>query len=259
VGNSQGSAGGYFTEPVCLWFSHFLAGRKRFARESGKQLIASNREGGTMSGLKRLYFVLLLATWPARTMTAQEKPPDSWQYRVEVNANIGAGSFYHGEARWGSGLEYGGGLGVRPFRGWLRRLGFELQMTRHNTTTEVPGYKSEKLDSRMIMGNVLYHFRSGSRIQPYVLAGIGRMKVDYAVRCVSCLFTVDPITGQSIPIPSEYFVRDTKTGIGLGGGVKFAITRHISIRPELVVVDTTLGSGWNWNWLKSQVGIGFHF
>ncbi len=212
-----------------------------------------------MPGLKRLPLILLLAAWPAHTLAAQDRPPDAWQYRVEIIGNIGAGSFYHGDDQWGTGLDYGGGFGVRPLSGWLRRLGFEFQMARLNATNEVPGFTFENLDARMLMGNVLYHFRSGTRFQPYMLAGIAHMRVDYRARCETCLYNLDPVTGQSIPVPSEWGVRDSKTGIGLGGGLKVAINRHLWIRPELLVVDTTAGSGWNWLWLKSQIGLGVHF
>ena len=109
------------------------------------------------------------------------------------------------------------------------------------------------------MGNVLYHFRSGTRFQPYVLAGIGHVKVDYKTQCVNCIYNVDPVTGQLVPAPSEWSVRDSKTGLSLGGGLKISINRHLSIRPELLVVDTTPGSGWNWLWLRPQIGLGVHF
>jgi opacity protein-like surface antigen len=212
-----------------------------------------------MPGLRRLLIILLIAGWPAQVLTAQDRPPQAWQYRVEIMGTIAAASFYNGDSRWGTGLDYGGGFGIRPFSGWLRRLGFEFQMSRLHTTGEVPWSVSKDLDSRLLMGNVLFHFRSGTRVQPYALAGIGHVEVDYKTQCVNCIYNVDPVTGQLVPVPYGWKVRDSKTGISLGGGLKIDINRHLSIRPELLVVDTTAGTGWNWLWLKSQIGFGVHF
>ena len=58
---------------------------------------------------------------------------------------------------------------------------------------------------------------------------------------------------------SEWNSVGSKMGVTLGGGVKIAINRHLSVRPELLLVDTTPGSGWTWAWFRLQIGMGVHF
>jgi len=51
----------------------------------------------------------------------------------------------------------------------------------------------------------------------------------------------------------------SKAGVVFGAGLKMAVHRRLSIRPELLLVDTTPGSGWNWEWVRLQIGLGVHF
>ena len=201
---------------------------------------------------------------------AQDSPVKDWSYRVEVFGSIDKGGLYHGSNLWGSGLEYGGGIGVRPFSGWSKRIGFEFEgahLNKSSTRTSTAvfqnqtlnGALSQKLDSRLLQGTVLYHFRSGARMQPFVSAGIGSVKADYSRRCDSCVFDVEPGTGKLIPRQLESGYEASKTGIAIGGGLKFAIHRRLWIRSQVQLLDTTAGSGINLSWLRLQLGLGVHF
>ena len=210
--------------------------------------------------MKHLADILLVAGWPVGLSIAQDQEKPAWPYRVEVFGNIAHGRFYNGDHLLGSGLDYGGGAGVRPFSGWWWRVGFEVQMARIKKGELENVGVSQVLESRLVMVNALYHFRSDTRVQPYVYGGVGHVSVDYTSRCFDCIFDQDPVTGKLVSRGvSEWHTVGSKTGVTLGGGVKIAINRHLSVRPELLLADTTPGSGWNWTWFRLQIGMGVHF
>ena len=82
--------------------------------------------------------------------------------------------------------------------------------------------------------------------------------MDYSSHCGNCVFEEDPVTGQLVPRSQDWRTQASKAGISLGGGLKIAVHDHLSIRPELFIMDTTAGSGWNWNWVRLRIGIGLH-
>jgi len=190
---------------------------------------------------------------------APEDQASAWPYRFEISGNIAHGRFNMGSHLWGSGFDYGGGLGVRPFSGRLRGLGVEVQLARLKQGEEISATNSSDLDSRLVSANALYHFRGRTRVQPYVLGGVGHVNLAYSRRCGNCVTIGDPLTGPLVPVPYEWHTTDSKMGITLGGGLKVAINRHLSVRTELLVVNTTAGSGGNYGWLRLQTGVGFHF
>ena len=209
--------------------------------------------------LRIVVSIILAAPWLVHPSKAQEPPAPEWKYTAEVFGNIAHGSFYNGNHVWGSGLDYGGGFGVRPLPGKLHRLGFEVQVARLKTSKTTSAYPFVNLDSRLVMANVLYHFRSEAKTQPYVFGGLGHVKADYHRRCTACVFDVDPVTGEWIPRITDSIASGSKVGVTLGTGLKIALFRHLSIRPELLLVNTTAGSGWNWGWVRLQIGVGAHF
>ena len=190
-------------------------------------------------------------------MSGQDPRAEPWQYKAEVFGNIAYGYVFSTSRDWGAGLDYGGGVGFRPFSGTLRGLGFEVQAARQDIAFDAkklgPNTISH-LNSHLAAADVLYHFRKRTTVQPYVLGGIGWMNVDYSYKRG---VVTDPITGQPVP-PYEMNVSGSKMGVTLGAGVKIALNRHLSIRPEVFHL-TTSGSGWQWNWLRFQIGLGFHF
>ncbi|MBZ5582341.1 MAG: porin family protein [Acidobacteriia bacterium] len=197
-----------------------------------------------------LFFVL-------RALPAQDLA-DGWMYRIEVFGEIAHGSLYNGDSSWGKGVDFGGGAGVRPFSGRLRGLGFELRAGRLSDESAA-GPSSSRLASHFIAADALYHFRGRTRVQPYVLGGLGIVNAHYTRTCSACVFNMDPVTKQLTPIPYQSDVQDSKAGLTIGFGLKLAVHRHVSIRPEVLFVDTTPGKGPNWGWLRVQAGVGRHF
>ena len=208
-----------------------------------------------MSQMPRLLSVLLGVAALSCQMSAQDPPAKPWQYRAEVFGNIAYGYVVSPSQDWGLGRDYGGGVGFRPFSGALSGLGFEVQVAKQSSTMKNLGPNaSSHLDSHLVAADVLYHFRKRTMVQPYVLGGIGWMSADYAYKRGA---VTDPLTGQQVP-PYERNVSGSKTGATLGAGLKIAINRHLSIRPEIFWLATSGGSPPYWNWLRFQIGLGFH-
>jgi opacity protein-like surface antigen len=184
--------------------------------------------------------------------SAQEKE-NPWKYRVEVTGHIGGGSAYNGDHLLGKGLDYGGGFSARPFSGVLRRLSLDLQMARLDGDQP----PQQTFRSRLTAVNAAWHFRPDSRFQPYVLGGFGHMHAKYSFSCDTCVYEV--IRGGLAPIPYYWETEGAKNGLVLGGGVRFGLLRHLSFRPEVMMMDTTPGSGPNWTWLRVSAALGFNF
>ncbi len=191
-------------------------------------------------------------------LAAQIQPDEGWSYRFEVFAEVAHGSFYHGDSNWGKGLDLGGGIGIRPFSGGLQGLGFELRAARLSSDAAAAA-GSSTLASRLVTIDAVLHFRSDSRVQPYMLGGLGFIRARYTRDCSGCVFNLDPVTQQLTPIPFRSEAHGAKAGLTMGGGLKIAVHPHISLRPEILLVTTTPGEGWNWGWLRAQIGVGCHF
>jgi opacity protein-like surface antigen len=192
---------------------------------------------------------------------AQEPPAPEWQYKVEVFGNVANGRFYWGDQLWGSGVDYGVGAGVRPFSGGFHRLGFEVQAAQLKDSGSFGSTQAPyRFSATSVMVNVLYHFRNGAEFQPFVFGGLGQVRADYAYQCVDCVFDPDPVTGKLVSRGVEEIrAKGTNAGVTYGAGLKIAVHPHLSIRSELLVVNTTPGSGWNWGWVRLQTGLGAHF
>ncbi len=195
---------------------------------------------------------------PRNPLAAQTLQDNRWLYRAEVFGDVAFGELRNGSASWGRGADFGGGVAVRPFSGWFRRVAFDVRAASLSDST-ARGISSRRLDARLAATDLVFHFASQSRVQPYALIGVGLVNVDYVVDCSACVYTLDPATGATSPIPYHWEAKDTKMGITYGFGLKVAVHRRFSVRSELFYVDTTAGSGWNWGWLRFQIGAGVHF
>ena len=173
-----------------------------------------------------------------------------WNYKGEVLGQVGWGSFSHGDHKIGSGTEWGGGFGVKPFSGKLRRLGFDFQANRLGLAYE-QGVNINDGQVTAIVGSVLYHF-SDSPIQPYVTGGLGVLKAKYT----------QVIKGGAILGSNEDYVSTAdanKMLLNIGAGVKARLVRGLAIRPEIRLYDTTIGTGYNWSSVRLSVGVGYYW
>jgi opacity protein-like surface antigen len=203
------------------------------------------------------YFALALTAFPALPLGAQGADRE-WSYKLELFGDVAYSALYNGDHKWGSGLSPGLGVGVRPFAGALRGVGFEARMAHMGEDKGSPDTLATKLSSTMVGANVVYHFRGRTAFQPYVFGGLGVAMVKYSSICGICVYTAPPAEGGT-PILQKSEIRTAEAGLDLGCGVKIAITRRLSVRPEISYLDTTPGAGWNIGWLRVQTGVGFHF
>jgi len=181
----------------------------------------------------------------------QEQTSREWKYRAEVFGSFGSGRFYHGDEHLGNGLDLGAGFGIRPFSGALRGLGFEVMYNGLNFSNDWGNGYQYKGDMRLVSGNALYHF-GRSRMQFYVVGGIGALKADYTYR--------NPYTNSILNDPGYVEAHgDTKMAVNFGAGLKARIISGLAVRPEIRFYDTTIGTGYNWSHLRLSVGLGYHF
>ena len=212
---------------------------------------------------RALFIVFSLALIPSIAPAQQsvDRQNEKWNYQGEVFASIGWGRLWHGDDSLGGGLDLGGGFGLRPFSGRLQGLGFELQFSRLHHEAQHTATHSTSGNALTVTGNILYHFGS-SRVQPYVAGGIGALRADHVREGYSEWYTGDPDDPDSWTYHVEYWsyrVKGTKMAIKIGGGLKAAITPRMSIRPELCILDTTIGRGYNWSSLKLFVALSYHW
>jgi opacity protein-like surface antigen len=145
-----------------------------------------------------LRLVILAAL--ASTASAQTRYPN------EIHAHAGGGWTYDDEGSIGTGVSVAANV-ARRLTTKVAVEG-ELSYFRHKRDLSFAIWKGT---GAFATGNLLYHF-SSSRVQPYVLAGIGLMiyKPDFSVE-------TDSSAGWAW---------------GFGFGVKGFVTERISIRPE---------------------------
>jgi opacity protein-like surface antigen len=192
--------------------------------------------------------------------SVRAQPADESNWRMEAFGNVGYGRLMSGDSVWGEGIEFGGGIGFRPFVGALSGLGFEARFTFLAPGSTVNASGSSELDTRSFIGTATYQFRRRhAGVAPFVAGGLARLRVNYQRRCDGCVFDVDPITGGLVPRTLEEGVDASKTGVAFGGGVTIALPGRVFVKPEILVVDTTAGSGWNWGALTLQTGVGLRF
>lgn len=179
---------------------------------------------------------------------------------MEVVGNVANGRLHLGDSLWGSGGDWGVGAELRPLSGWLDRLGFEIQVVRLHDTESPSSQVSQRLNATLVVADARYHFRGHARIQPYLFAGLGHVSADYTYSCTDCVFDRDPVTNVLTSRGvQESRDKGSKNGFAFGTGLELAVRRHVSIRPELLLADTTPGSGYNWSWVQVQIGLGVRF
>jgi len=223
-----------------------------------------------MNNRIRLLAVSAVVLWAAAGLKAESPPASAWPYTIEIFGSIGHGRVYHGDNLWGSGLDYGGGIGVRPFPGWLKRIGLEIETAGLEKSTaytsrstfnnqEIQAAVSRSLNSGLLQGSALYHFCSDAAVQPFLSFGAARINVDYHWMCEGCAVDIQPGTGLLIPRRGEWKVEESKTGITFCAGLKFRIAPHLSFRTQIQIPDTTPGKGINLSWLRLHIGLAAYF
>ncbi len=203
--------------------------------------------------------VVTLASMAAPMLAAAQTAPD-WTRKAEIVGNVGHGRLASGDSEWASGVDLGVTASLRPLSGSLNGLGFEVRAAWLNDSGARNAQVSSDLSASLVAVDLAYYFLGRSRIQPYLLGGFSYVNADYTYRCVDCVFTPEPVTGRLVSRGVvESLESGSKSGFNFGGGVTIALRRYFSVRPEILLTDTTAGSGYNWGWMQLQVGLGMRF
>ena len=140
-----------------------------------------------------------------------------------------------------------------------RGLGIELRTARiackGTPGSGTPNY--DRWNAWLVAATAIYHFRSGSRVQPYLLGGFGFMRTSGSFLCADCIWNPDPVTGQRIYIEDRRAETGSDHGPLLGGGLKVAVTRHVFFRADLFELFATGGTRWSWN--SASIGMGIRY
>jgi hypothetical protein len=202
--------------------------------------------------------LLLLIGFPGNIRAAKDTDSNQikkWNYKGEIFGALGIGAFYHGDDGLGKGLQAEVGFGVRPFKGTFNGLGFEMKFIHQDFERQTSPNHFSDGNFNAFLGSAVYHF-GGSKTQPYVAGGIGFLKADYTYRYLSEWYDGNGDFYQEHKVEVS---KDSKMAIRIAGGIKFAVTNQFSIRPELQILDTTIGEGYNWSQIGLSVAAGFHF
>jgi len=185
---------------------------------------------------------------------------DEWKYRAEAFGSVGSGRFYNGGNKWGSGMQLGGGLGLRPFDGALGRLGFEARVHNLDLDNKASAAYSTVGKASSVAAGVLWHF-SDSKAQPYMVADFGRMRTSFTRRGISEWYDVNPdgTLGQHHLEPRVEQDKASQFLYGLGVGLKMRLVQHLYLRPELRFDTTTAGSGWNFATVRLAMACGYYW
>ncbi len=163
---------------------------------------------------------------------------------MDAFMTVGWSKLWHGDDDHGAGIDVGGRFGFQPFGGKLSGLGVQGTFDR----TEIHGGEISS-DGNVTMGSAdaVWHF-GPPNAQGFVSCGVGVMRADYSWTGSTYFGT------QDVPVRS---ISATKIMIPLGFGLKFAVTKHLSIRPELRFIDGSVGKGFNHAMLMPSIGIGY--
>jgi opacity protein-like surface antigen len=178
--------------------------------------------------------------------------------RFEVFGGIGWGHLFRVEDRtFGDRPNIAAGVGVELFP--RVRVEFEINdtvgLTPESTLCGAPpgitcvGEGHDGFSrARMATGNVVYFFSNG-RTQPYITGGIGTL---WSKGVGSITF------GSRNPwIITEQEFHERGLVWHVGTGVRIAVTRRISIRPEFRIYDSTIQSRVNLNMFRGSVAVGY--
>ncbi len=185
---------------------------------------------------------------------------DGWKYRAEAFGSVGTGRFYNGGDKWGSGMQLGGGLGLRPFDGALGRLGFEARVHNLDFKRTPSATHSTVGQASSIAAGVLWHF-SDSSAQPYMVADLGIMRTSFTRKGISKWYDANPDGTLGEPHVEQWVEQDKVSQFlwGLGVGLKIRVVEHIYLRPELRFDTTTAGRGWNFATVRLAMACGYYW
>ena len=196
---------------------------------------------------------LLAAIAPLLTSSAWAQ---NYAYKGEVFGSAAYGRLFRIEdVPQGGGANFGGGVGLRLDS----KTGIEMEFNRMVSlklrpapcpTLECDGSALVGVRSAVLFSaNGLYHF-SVSRVQPYVVGGIGVLHTERAD-------SIGVGSGTRLTI-SQTEHRDNGLSVSFGAGLKVFLTPKVSLRPEFRLY-TDVKSRENLNIFRTSIGLGYHW
>jgi hypothetical protein len=194
---------------------------------------------------------LLFASRSALAQTAAQTAPVT-----EIFGSVAQGHLSRFDDRtFGNGLNVAGGAGIR----WSRlgvefdvnhQLGLTPEIARCGITSCSGTARQGVLSATIASGNLFYQFGE-SPVRPYVIGGLGA----FWSRSVSSVLTIRGTNGTF----SEFETSDTGLAISFGAGLRIAVGKSFSIRPDirlydgsllgrenLTLIRTSIGAAWQW-------------
>jgi hypothetical protein len=179
---------------------------------------------------------------------AAAAPTPSGPSPFVVMAHAGRGQVSDDEGGLGGGATVGGGVRV-PLG---RRTGLQISYDRQQRTRDFEFGRRFTGTEQLLMGRMLWFFRTAEAVRPYIGAGIGLL----ASRSVSESPTLSLAPGlQLMPGPVErHEARSRGMAIGFSTGMDARIARHLSLLADLSIdiegrhalasTRLTVGAGW---------------
>ncbi len=202
----------------------------------------------------------------ASQSSVPQEPRSDWisQPKVELIASVAVGHVFRFDDR-GYGTKPNLGIGIElPVRRGLR-VGAEINRTFGLSpgaaecgsiypAPDQPAYPCtgsarEGVDAATAASFTAGYYFGNARIQPYLLGGVGFLRT----RQYSATYVVrtDHVELQ------ENSASDTGAGITLGIGLRIAVARRLSVRPEFRFYDGTALSRVNMSKIRFSAGLGY--
>jgi Outer membrane protein beta-barrel domain len=196
-------------------------------------------------------FLSLLGAQPALAQTAAAPAPVK-----EIFGSVAQGHLFRFEDQtFGDNLNVGGGFGIRWSRLGVefevnRQLGLTPQLARCGVASCSGEARQGVLSSTIASGNLFYQFGE-SPVRPYVIGGLGA----FWSHSVSSVLTVRGTSGTF----SEFETSDTALAVSFGAGLRIAIGRAFSIRPEIRLYDGSLLGRENLTLIRTSIGAAYQW
>jgi opacity protein-like surface antigen len=194
---------------------------------------------------------LLLASHSALAQTAASTVPVK-----EVFGSVAQGHLFRfDDQTFGNNLNIGAGFGVRWSKLGMefdvhRQLGLTPQLARCGVASCTGEAREGVLSSTIASANLFYQFGEAP-IRPYVIGGLGAFRS----RTVSSVLTIRGTSGTF----SEFESSDTSLAVSFGAGLRIAVGRSFSIRPEIRLYDGTALGSENLTLIRTSIGAAYQW
>ena len=174
----------------------------------------------------------------------------------EVFGSVAQGHLFRfDDVTFGNNLNVSGGFGVR----WSRlgvefdlnhQLGLSPQLARCGVASCTGEARQGVLSSTIASANVFYQF-GDSPIRPYVIGGLG----SFWTHSVNAALTIRGSTGTF----SEFESSDTGLAVSFGAGLRIAVGRSFSIRPDIRLYDGSVLGRENLTLIRTSIGAAYQW